>query len=124
MPTPLVGGALTCGTVYRHEPGRRIGRPISANPHHKSAFALKDRHCREPVFSRRVPSGGSASRIQTVQSMKPLPAFLTFFSIIQIASAAEQRKPNILLIVADDLGYGELGLQGFTKDIPTPNIDS
>jgi arylsulfatase A-like enzyme len=33
------------------------------------------------------------------------------------------RKPNIVLIVADDLGYGELGVQG-CKDIPTPNIDS
>lgn len=33
------------------------------------------------------------------------------------------RPPNIVLIVADDLGYGELGVQGGT-DIPTPNIDS
>jgi len=33
------------------------------------------------------------------------------------------RRPNILLIVADDLGYGELGCQGW-KDIPTPRIDS
>jgi arylsulfatase A-like enzyme len=32
-------------------------------------------------------------------------------------------KPNIILIVADDLGYGELGCQG-NKEIPTPNIDS
>lgn len=31
--------------------------------------------------------------------------------------------PNVILIVADDLGYGELGCQGNT-DIPTPNIDS
>jgi arylsulfatase A-like enzyme len=38
--------------------------------------------------------------------------------------AADAKKPNILLIVADDLGYGELTAQGFTKDIPTPNVDS
>src|SRR4051812_49024166 len=38
--------------------------------------------------------------------------------------AAQSGKPNILLIVADDLGWGELTVQGFSKDIPTPNIDS
>jgi len=32
-------------------------------------------------------------------------------------------KPNVLVILADDLGWGELGCQGFTKEIPTPNID-
>ncbi|MBM3496469.1 MAG: sulfatase, partial [Armatimonadetes bacterium] len=37
--------------------------------------------------------------------------------------AAASRKPNIVLIVADDLGYGDLGIQG-CKDIPTPSIDS
>ena len=31
-------------------------------------------------------------------------------------------RPNVLLIVADDLGYGETSCQG--GDIPTPNIDS
>ncbi len=38
--------------------------------------------------------------------------------------AAPPAKPNILLIVADDLGYGELGAQGFTREIPTPHLDS
>ncbi|MCX7014260.1 MAG: sulfatase-like hydrolase/transferase [Candidatus Sumerlaeota bacterium] len=33
------------------------------------------------------------------------------------------RKPNILLILADDQGYGECSCQG-CQDIPTPNIDS
>src|SRR6185503_1123765 len=38
--------------------------------------------------------------------------------------AADSGKPNILLIVADDLGYGELSVQGYTKEVPTPHIDS
>ena len=39
------------------------------------------------------------------------------------AEGAVQRKPNIVLILADNLGYAELGCQG-CKDIPTPSIDS
>jgi arylsulfatase B len=38
------------------------------------------------------------------------------------ANAAEPTRPNILFIVADDLGYGELGSYG-GKEIPTPNLD-
>src|SRR5579864_112882 len=33
------------------------------------------------------------------------------------------RKPNILVIVADDLGYGDIGVHG-GKDVQTPNIDA
>jgi arylsulfatase A-like enzyme len=33
------------------------------------------------------------------------------------------RKPNVLVIVADDLGYGDLGVHG-GKDVPTPNLDA
>jgi arylsulfatase A-like enzyme len=51
---------------------------------------------------------------------------LLFAGIFLCSSASAQsptRKPNILLIVADDLGYAELGCQG-GQDILTPNIDS
>ena len=37
---------------------------------------------------------------------------------------AAEHKPNVLVILADDLGYGELSCQGFTPEIPTPQVDS
>src|SRR5262245_12706117 len=39
------------------------------------------------------------------------------------ASAADARKPNVLVIVGDDMGYADIGVHG-CKDIPTPHIDS
>src|SRR5271165_4696718 len=56
-------------------------------------------------------------------------ALLALAGIAWLPSAARSQsqtsgRPNVILIVADDLGYGELTCQGYTKEIPTPNIDS
>uniref|UniRef100_UPI0040477ED8 arylsulfatase n=1 Tax=Roseivirga sp. TaxID=1964215 RepID=UPI0040477ED8 len=54
---------------------------------------------------------------------------LLIFLILAICFTACQddkskvEKPNIIYILADDLGYGELGIYGQTK-IQTPNIDA
>lgn len=50
--------------------------------------------------------------------MKLISSFLT----VAILAAQADRKPNIVFILADDLGYGELGCYG-QKKIRTPNID-
>ena len=41
-----------------------------------------------------------------------------------LATAAEATKPNILVILADDLGYGDIRAYNPTRGkIPTPHLD-
>jgi len=50
------------------------------------------------------------------------PIFLLLFSYPLFAQKKPSTKPNIIFIIADDLGYGDLGCYGQQK-IATPNID-
>jgi len=51
--------------------------------------------------------------------------FLAGAAICAPASAQDQRKPNIILLVSDDTGLGDLGPYGggIGRGMPTPNID-
>jgi arylsulfatase len=50
-----------------------------------------------------------------------LISVLTLLCAVLPAHAAD-KKPNILLIVADDMGYSDIG--GFGGEIKTPNLDA
>lgn len=58
-----------------------------------------------------------------------LPCILFFAGLMalsapakgQVAAPAPAKKPNILLVLADDMGFSDLGCYG--GEIPTPNLD-
>ena len=37
-------------------------------------------------------------------------------------AAQQMRRPNVVLIITDDVGYGDFGVYG-SPDVKTPNID-
>src|SRR5262245_32920883 len=63
--------------------------------------------------------GHSPSRIMTLRRML---AFLVLALSATPPFAAPPSRPNIIFLLADDLGYGDIGAFGQTK-IRTPNLD-
>lgn len=62
------------------------------------------------------------NRKQFIQSITASSLALSFENRLQ-AEENSNRKPNIVLIMADDLGWQEIGVMG-QKKIRTPNIDN
>ncbi|NBV56149.1 MAG: arylsulfatase, partial [Verrucomicrobia bacterium] len=53
--------------------------------------------------------------------MRPLPFLCALFCLLGTSGAAD--RPNILVILADDQGYGDVGAYNPTSKIPTPHLD-
>lgn len=52
----------------------------------------------------------------------PALALLALVSVLATSTDAA-KKPNVLILYADDLGYGDLGCYNSKSRIPTPNLD-
>lgn len=62
--------------------------------------------------------------VRTIESSILAAAMLVLLcNVVNGADVRARRKPNIVLIVADDLGYADVGYHG-CRDVPTPHIDS
>ena len=48
---------------------------------------------------------------------------LTWLGMLLLGGVASARTPNILLILADDLGYGDVRCYNDQAKVPTPNLD-
>src|SRR4051794_9027438 len=75
-----------------------------------------------------IPGKSAYGNHSGVLLMRPsvvsLAALILLGSLIP-ASAADPtpRKPNVIVLLADDLGYADISVHG-CRDIATPNIDS
>src|SRR5437870_1396355 len=59
-----------------------------------------------------------------LQAMKPLPALLlfAFVALGNYGHAAENQRPNVIVLLTDDNGYGDLACHG-NPELKTPNFD-
>lgn len=65
----------------------------------------------------------SANRRDFLKALSLGAASLTVPGASLDTALADGRKPNLVFILADDLGYGDLGCFNSKSKIPTPNLD-
>lgn len=82
------------------------------------------------ILSGSVKPSQSSRRKGILDTLRVLAVFATTSSLVQsVATASTEvdnnsdKRPNVVFLVADDLGYADLGFHG-GKQIPTPHLDA
>ena len=124
------------GTRLSH--AQDLGNRINcweANPMHKNLLCWHDHDviefgqvCSE-IDSRNefktichLKSLGRSGMDRMIQRFKYLMVACAGFFLLGVAPAALSRQPNILLVMADDMGWTDIG--SFGNEIDTPNLDA
>src|SRR5262245_44187377 len=66
---------------------------------------------------------GSNFRQEPFMSFRMLLALFVSLACSGFLHAQDNAKPNIVIILTDDLGFGDLGCFNKDSKIPTPNLD-
>ena len=105
------------GTTATHEPGRSPpGESVSVNPQQR----LQEAEPFDPLV---------AQTVQIAANMEPVIPHDDQAAAAQKKLAALEKKtgkkPNILIYLMDNVGYGDVGINGggLLAGVPTPNID-
>ncbi|MDX2040215.1 MAG: sulfatase-like hydrolase/transferase [Acidobacteriota bacterium] len=106
----LSGARLNNATVTLPQSG---GASLTAKTNAQGEFNLTG--IRAGNYSLQFSSSGFITENKSVT--------VTANSTSTASLSLAKQKPNIIMIVADDLGYADLGVQG-SADVLTPNIDS
>jgi arylsulfatase A-like enzyme len=70
-----------------------------------------------------LPEKSTMSRASCLTIPLLAACLVVLLTWVSNCPAAQAKKPNVIVFLCDDTGYGEFGFQGNTQ-IPTPNIDS
>ena len=70
-------------------------------------------------YVRLKPSGWAWALLVSIS----LGILLADSSALSAIEAANRQRPNIVILYADDMGFGDLGVQNPDSKIPTPHID-
>ena len=62
--------------------------------------------------------------LRATRSASPRSGLLAVAALLCLATPSSAEKPSIMFILADDLGYNEMGFMNETRGLLSPNLDA